>query len=404
MEKSDLKKYNLPDAPGVYQFIEQKGNTDTILYIGKATSLQDRVRSYFSNDLIASRGPRLVDVVTRANRIVWEETDSVLEALILESLLIKKYQPKYNAKEKDDKSYLYVVITDEQWPRVLIVRGSELSKQLQVLSIKKTFGPFVSKPTLERALAIIQKIFPFYDTKQPITRETTHNRAKIEFNTQIGKYPRNIRHEEYLKNIRHISLFLSGKKKHVVATLEREMKQAAREEKFEQATVKKKQMYDLQHINDITLIREDLRRVQGVRVEAYDIAHTAGTHTVGGMVVLEDGELQPKEYRKFTIKEHTNNDAGALRELLERRFAHTEWQYPKVIVVDGGRIQENVAHKVLEDFGLQIPVMAVTKNEQHNAKHIRGFKSALISERDVLLANAEAHRYTLAFHKKKRGL
>jgi len=105
--KRTSKKYNLPDKPGIYQF--KKGRQ--ILYIGKATSLRDRVRSYFAGDLVESRGPRLIKMLAEANDLSWQETDSVLEALILESTLIKKHQPKYNAREKDDKSFNYIIIT-----------------------------------------------------------------------------------------------------------------------------------------------------------------------------------------------------------------------------------------------------------------------------------------------------
>ena len=118
--KNQVKK--LPDARGVYLF--KKGKE--ILYIGKATSLKDRVRSYFIGDLINTRGQFIVDMVFKAEKIDYLKTDSVLEALILESNLIKKHQPKYNTKEKDDRSYNYVVITKEDFPCVLLVRGRSL--------------------------------------------------------------------------------------------------------------------------------------------------------------------------------------------------------------------------------------------------------------------------------------
>src|SRR3989344_4549655 len=122
MQRSDLKKYKLPDSPGVYLFKKVR----KILYIGKATSLCDRVRSYFTSDLAAGRGDRIVGMIAEAASLSWQETDSVLEALILEANLIKKRQPPYNVDEKDNKSWNYVVITKEDFPRVLIIRGREL--------------------------------------------------------------------------------------------------------------------------------------------------------------------------------------------------------------------------------------------------------------------------------------
>ena len=125
MQVKDLKKFKITDKPGVYFF--KKGKV--ILYIGKATSLRDRTRSYFSKDLIATRGPSILDMVVQADKIDWQETDSVLEALILEAELIKKHLPKYNVREKDDRSWNYVCITDEEIPKVLIIRGRELEKK-----------------------------------------------------------------------------------------------------------------------------------------------------------------------------------------------------------------------------------------------------------------------------------
>ena len=108
MQKELLQELKLPDSPGVYFF---RGPKKEILYIGKATSLRDRVRSYFSNDLMATRGPRIVDMVTRAQTVTHEETDSVLEALILEANYIKKHMPPANTLGKDDRSFNFVVIT-----------------------------------------------------------------------------------------------------------------------------------------------------------------------------------------------------------------------------------------------------------------------------------------------------
>src|SRR3989344_5906787 len=122
MERTKLKKSDLPDCPGVYLFKQGR----KVLYVGKATSLRDRVRSYFDDDLIATRGPRIVDMVTRADRIAHEPTPTVLEALVREAALIKRYQPKANVDGKDDKTFLYTCVTKEEIPRVLVVRGKDI--------------------------------------------------------------------------------------------------------------------------------------------------------------------------------------------------------------------------------------------------------------------------------------
>src|SRR5665213_2192238 len=114
----------MPDAPGVYFFLGPKKET---LYIGKATDLRSRVRSYFATDLHQTRGPLLVEMIAKARALRCEATDSVLEALILEANLIRREQPPYNTMLKDDKSFNYVIITKEDFPRVLVVRGRELA-------------------------------------------------------------------------------------------------------------------------------------------------------------------------------------------------------------------------------------------------------------------------------------
>lgn len=115
MNSQDLGSYSLPDAPGVYYFL---GPKKEILYVGKATSLKERVKSYFGKDLLAARGLRLVKMVEEAVALEWTTADSVLEALILEAAQIKKYQPRFNTAEKDNTSFNMIVITDEDFPQI----------------------------------------------------------------------------------------------------------------------------------------------------------------------------------------------------------------------------------------------------------------------------------------------
>ncbi len=145
MKKQDLEKCGLPDAPGVYFFRDGEGN---ILYIGKATFLKDRVRSYFNPDLMDTRGLRLVTMITLASTVTYQETGSVLEALLLESKLIKEHDPVYNVKEKDDKSFTCVVITKEKFPRILTMRIRDYEKKFAKKDVAYVYGPFASLPQL----------------------------------------------------------------------------------------------------------------------------------------------------------------------------------------------------------------------------------------------------------------
>lgn len=421
-----FQKITLPDEPGVYLF---KGKKGEILYIGKATSIRSRVRSYWSRDLEEARGSHIVDMVERAAGVEAIETESVLEALILESLLIKKHQPPFNTLAKDDKSFNHVVITDEAWPRVLLVRGKDLESNLQPTThnqqqktlmleaksykLKAVYGPFPHGRELKEALRIIRRIFPFYDTPLPVNEmQSSMQRGKLRFNQEIGKYPgADATQEEYARTIRHIRLFFEGKKKAAIRELEREMKAYAKEQEFERAEEMKRRIFALTHIQDISLIKRDkiealAESARGAfRIEAYDIAHQSGKNMGGVMVVVEDGEAKKSDYRLFKIRSvKSSNDPAALREVILRRFGHSEWPYPNLIVVDGGAAQVNAANYALRELGLAIEVVGVVKDVHHRPKEVKGRHETVFKrEREILLANSEAHRFAISYHKRMRG-
>ncbi len=392
--QSLFAKANLPDNPGVYFFRDKTGK---ILYIGRATSLHDRVKSYFAIDLIATRGPLLVDMVTQATEITYQETDSVLEAIILESNLIKEHQPYFNTKEKDNKSYNYVVITDEEFPRVMIVRGRELEMGNKV-TIKAQFGPYPQGALLKEALRIIRKIFPFRDAKSLIPHQESFYRS-------LGLSPDTASPEakkEYQRTIRNLTLFFQGKKHELMRMLEKEMKEHAEKQEFEKAEGIKRTHYALMHIQDVALIKSEKESTNGntnFRIESYDIAHMSGKNKVGVMIVLSDGEVDKAEYRKFKISKETNDDVGGLKEMLTRRFAHTEWRLPDLIVIDGGISQRNAAVEIIKS----IPIVSVVKDDKHKAHHILGDEKIIESHKmSIIKANAEAHRFAIAYHKNLR--
>lgn len=409
MQKSDLQKYNLPDVPGVYLFKQGR----EVLYVGKATNLRDRVRSYFDDDLIATRGSRVVDMVTKADRILHETTSTVLEALVREAALIKKYRPIANAEGKDDKTFLYTVITQEEIPRVLVMRGKDLDFKTKCTSdgqkIKEFYGPFPSGAQLREGLRLIRRIFPFFDMPKPIGTKSMHQAAQIEFNTQIKQYPRVFSVKEYGRTIRHVMLFLSGRGKELRTTLEKEMRQAAKEERFEDASQARREIFALSNIQDVSLIKdesiEDMRKKRGsARIEAYDTAHLSGTNAIGVMIVVDTGTPVKSAYRTFRIRGvQKNDDIASLKEILSRRLTHLEWPLPQAIVVDGGTTHKKSAESVLAAAGVQIPVVAVVKDERHRPREVIGAIRASITEADAVLANSEAHRFSLARHRHERS-
>ena len=410
MIRQELNKLELPAEPGVYFWKDAAG---IILYIGKATSLRDRVRSYFAPDVVKTRGAHIVDMVFKSVTVTYEVTHTVLEALILEANLIKKYQPYYNTKEKDDKSFNCVVITKEDFPRIILVRQKDIDNRNKTVTLPRlgllntkydvVFGPFPNGPSIREALKSIRHIFPYRD-------RASAQKDKEAFYRQIELAPDVSNAEaikKYRQNIGRIKLIFQGKLQSLIKGLKKEMVAAAKLEQFEEANELKQKVFALEHIQDVSLIKRDLERTDGeqvFRLEAYDIAHLSGKQMVGVMTVIENSTSNKNEYRKFIVRGFDKaNDAGALREILVRRLAHTEWSYPSAIVVDGNIIQTNVAAEVLKELQLDIPIIAVTKDERHRPKSITGPQELVEAHKfAILLANSEAHRFALTFHKARR--
>lgn len=401
----------IPTKAGVYKFL---GKKNEILYIGKATNLKNRVRSYFSKDLEIRRSPLISKMISEAKDIKYEVTETVLESLILEAHLIKKFTPPYNTADKDQKSFYSVVITKEIFPRILLVREREIKTGKLKFEVDEYFGPYPHGSELKEALKIIRKIFPFRDKCYPVTDSDKLKKLKPCFNFQIGLCPGVciglINEKEYSKTIKNVKTFLRGNKKTLIKNLEKEMGLLAKEREFEKAIAIKKQIFALNHINDVSLIRANREvSLDNFRIEAFDIAHLSGTNMVGVMTVIKNGEISKKEYRMFKIKEQKNpDDTKALKEILVRRFNHPEWSLPKLIVVDGSTAQVNVANLAINEADLNIDVVAVTKDERHRPKEILGYeklKDIKIQnlKNQILLANSEAHRFAVNYHRKIRG-
>ncbi len=379
------------------------------MYIGKAANLKERVRSYFApkHRLVAERGPHIAKMIEEVESLEWVETQSGAEAVILEANLIKKHEPPYNTKEKSNKSFNFVLITNEEFPRVLVVRGRDLNKKIKDEQIKYLFGPFTESSLLRKLLKIVREIFPFRD-------KCEMGAGKVCFYRQLNLCPGvctgEISKKEYAKVIRNIKDFFEGKKEKVIKSLDREMREAAKKQEFEKAAVLRDKISALQNIKEMALVEElyklgeagidkDIKRIEG-----YDIAHTAGQARVGAMVVFESGRFNKNEYRIFNIKTKKEGDTDALEEVLLRRFKHKEWKLPELIVIDGGKAQMETAKKVLQKLKLNIDVVSVVKDERHKPKRILGSKKIIeLAKSTILKINAEAHGFVLSAHRKRRG-
>ena len=454
MVKSKLQEKikGLPASPGVYIFRDENGG---ILYIGKATNLRERVRSYFRTDANLRNESEstkydarpIHSVIDQIADVEVRQTDSVLEALILEANLIKKFQPKYNVEGKDDKSFSYAVITKEEFPRVLILRETELesrnserithnenhtkkSKKISgVLSstfhVSRTFGPYTSKKSLETALKIMRKIFPFHSSKQ----KTEKGCLEHQIGLCPGPYTQEISRKDYLKNIRGIKMILEGKKKSLIKKLEKEMQEYSKNQEFEKAGEIRNKIFALRHIQDVALISGEnshsiistsphltragkpahplliKEREIGMRMEAYDISNISGQYATGSMVVFENNEPNKNEYRKFRIKTVRGaNDVGMMKEVLLRRFQNN-WPKPDLILLDGGVGHLNMGEAVLEGLGLEISIAAIAKGKERKKQEVKSKQNIenIIDKKTLKRIMDEAHRFAIGYHRKLRG-
>lgn len=381
-----MRKTKLPDKPGVYIFLDGKGG---ILYVGRATFLKRRVASYFRKDI----DPRIREMVSLAVKIRHYVTETVLESFILEANLIKKHWPKYNVREKDDRSFVYIVIAKADYPKPIVVRGKELRNFPS--GSADIFGPYKSLRIAKEILKIARRIFP-YGTCKP-------NQGKPCFHYQIGLCPGicigTVSKEDYQKNINNLILFLSGEKKRLIKKLMKENPQKAE---------------NLKHIRDASLlIREDDNVVtEGKlnRLEAYDISHFAGKETFGAMAVFNNGVENKEEYRLFKIKKAPpNDDLASLKEMMERRFKHLEWPFPDLIVVDGGRPQVLAVSRVLRENNIKTPMLGISKLQNDKLVFPLGTKKSFqelaeASKNILLRARNEAHRFANFARKRRKKI
>src|SRR3989338_1830790 len=410
------KPADIPTHPGVYIFRDSKHKP---LYIGKAVNLRARTKAYFAKNL---NNNRLAQMVTTAAKLDWQVTDSEIEALILESQLIKKFKPRFNIMLRDDKQYFYVEITDEEFPKIFITHQPT------------PFGPFTDGTALKTTLRWLRKIFLYCTCKQK------HNLPCLNFH--IGQClgycclknsyqeTRNKQPREYKKNIRAITEILSGRKTNLAKKLEREMGLLAKRGRLEDAIKLRNQLARLNRVfknAEINQASENtaLEQLQQLlklpsiprRIESYDVSNIQGDFAVGVMIVFTDGQPYKNQYRKFRIggtgpasalssSGLAKGDPAMLSEMLTRRFKRSDWPQPNLILVDGGKAQLNVSRAIAR----QIPVIALTKDDHHRGSHIYSSQfnepASLASlatpiKNLILNLDSEAHRFAINYYRSR---
>lgn len=434
--KQSVKQF--PARPGVYLF--KKGAN--ILYVGKALSLKDRVFSYFASDADA----KAVALTHEADAVVYVETGSEFEALLLEARLIKTHLPVYNKALKDDKSFLYIFLSlGEVYPKVFITRKPK------VLPVKGKwelyddlkgvyYGPFLSSAVVRKLIRQIRTIIPFCQQKSskracfyshlglcsPCPGYITQQQSSIQ--THLRR--------KYRKQLYLLRSILEGKSTFVEKQLIKDMNAAARRFEFETADKIKKQLMRLKFLKqsrDISGFLKDENfhehRQQHAtdelknflkpffphlttleKIECYDISNFAGLQPVGAQTVSINGIIEPSLYRKYHIRTIKRpNDTGMMKEMLIRRLGHPEWVFPDLIVVDGGKTQVSTAVQVIKSFELHIPIIGLAKRLEEVVIPLEiGFTIKRLSPDSHALhvlqqLRDEAHRFGLTFHRKIRG-
>jgi len=405
-----------PSEPGIYLFFDKNKN---LLYVGKATNLKSRIKSYFSGQKTTRPIENLIHEV---ESIDWLKTNSVLEAIILEASEIKKHRPKYNVLGKDDKSWNYLYLTNEEFPTLKAVREHELKqKNLSKKDYLKIWGPFPGLKT-DQALKILRKLFNYSDCQPDQEKACFYHQIEQCLGVCTGE----ITAEEYRKKvIKPLSSFLSGKTKTALKTLQKQMNQVSQEENFEEAIRIREQIKNLKKIQDITLLNKTFFHDQTIfkpnkkenqifRIEGYDISNLGSTGKVGSLVFFENGVPNKSQYRKFKIKTvKGQSDIDCLKEVLTRRLKHREWKYPDLFLIDGGRPQINAAKQILQEQGSKqrqkTPIVGIAKGPQRRKNEffiteqtiepwLKKNKNLLIKVRD------EAHRFALKYQRSLRKI
>ena len=429
----------LPDKPGVYLHKDEDGQ---IIYIGKAISLKNRIRQYFQSK--SSLEPKARAMVSHIKEFEYIITETEMEALLLESTLIKKHMPKYNVLLRDDKSFPYIKVTvREEWPRLMKTR-----RIIDDGSIY--FGPYTDVSALERLIDLLSDIYNLKRCSAANFSKDFKPCLNYHIEKCQGICKGDVDNSEYRKNVDQAIDFLSGNTKGLLSYLKIKMAEAAQNMDYENAAEYRDQIAAVEAIpdqekldgfltavkrNKVRIIRrkaEETKRLEeerikeidegwkkaglpeSYRIEAYDISHIAGTDAVGAMVVFENGKPMKKSYRRFRVKTAPGGgDTDSLKEVIYRRLKKALDGFPgflplpDLMLIDGGINQINAALEVANALKLHIPIAGMVKDERHRTRGLvyGGQENDLKDNRAILryisLIQKEVHRFAIEYH---RGL
>lgn len=430
ISKSDIQ--DAPSQTGVYTFYKDK----TPIYIGKAINIKARLLSHLKNADI-DRKESLI--ITKSTKIDWQVVDSEFKALLLEADLIQKNQPKYNLILKDDKSYLYIKITKEEYPKVLIVRRENDGKSTY-------FGPFNSYDTASKIVRGIRTIIPFCTQKKISNRKCFYSKIGLcdpcpnNISKLLDDSEKKLLKKIYLKSIAKVKRILSGNIASIILDLEKQIKKLSDNQDYEEAIKYRNKLQSFQKLlslhqenwgnidvkhqenaqNEFKILiskyfTEYKPDMKNIRIECYDVSNISGEHATASMVVFENFAPTLGEYRKFKVRtKRRTSDPYLMREILIRRF-NNKWKWPDLIVLDGGRPQLHAFQNLIKDGQVNplishvrvIPFLGIAKNPD---RLISGWDLEPINSREIpSLFNIikqlrdESHRFAKKYHVQLRS-
>jgi len=393
---------SFPEAAGVYLMKGKKGD---ILYIGKAASLRKRVLSYFQTS--RPHSPRIATLLGQVAEIEYLVTRSEAEALLYEASLIKSKKPKYNVALRDDKSYPWVKLTHEEFPRIFITR-----KKVEDGSLY--FGPYTDAGLLRTALASMRRNFPLRNCRKFPKKPCLDYYIGQCLAPCVGYIDR----DRYHTIVKEARLFLEGNREELLRNLSQKMEGLSREKRFEEAAKVRDEIQALSGVaagnqrpgwlEQLETLKESLHlEVIPRRIEAFDISNIFGSSACGSMVVFVEGFPDRNGYRRFRIKGVQGiDDYEMMREVVGRRYTRVKQEHlkkPDLIVIDGGRGHLSAACGVLRKIGFgDIPVIGIAKRLERIYR--MGASQPIDLPRTskalhlIQKIRDEAHRFAIGYH------
>jgi excinuclease ABC subunit C len=394
----------LPDRPGVYLFRDADGK---LLYLGKAASLRKRVSSYFRHRGLS---PRIATMMDRVADLEVRPTASEAEALLLEAQLIKTEKPYYNVAFRDDKSYPMLKITNEPFPRLVVTRR-------RLGDGARYFGPYTDAGLMHEAVRFLRRVFPLRTCRAfPKTPCLEYHIGQC-----LAPCVGFITAARYQRIVDDLAAFLNGERDRLLRDLARRMKQAARDQRFEEAGRLRDQIRSLTSVitaKEKSSAAGPLEQLQAAlklpevptRIEAFDISNIFGDHAVGSMVVFEGGKPHKAHYRKFRIETVAGiDDYAMMREVIRRRYSGSlaaQLPLPDLILVDGGKGQLGAAVEELKALSLKLSAIGLAKRFEWIFLPERPEPVILLPTSPVLHLvqhiRDEAHRFAITYHRRRR--